>query len=628
MRVLALALLFLASLALDAEAIERITQFTSEATVNKDASLTVRETIAIVSEGDQIKHGIYRDFPTRYRSRHGFRVNAGFEVESVRRDGKAEPYALESISNGKRVKIGSGDVFVDPGPHTYEITYRATRELGFFKDYDELYWNVTGNDWKFPIEHAESIIHLPSGANIIQHAEYTGAQGESGSSFEVLEAAGDRYRARTTATLYPGQGFTVAVAWPKGFVAAPTDADRWAQFLSDNGPTAVLILGLIGVGFYYFYAWLKVGRDPPAGVIVPLFHPPPGMGPAAVRFVWRQNFDDKTFAAAVVGLAVKGRVKIIDSDSGFTIEKRSDAKGEPLTAAESALYNALPSRLDLEQSNHAKVRSARTALSQSLTKDYDGVVFLRNRGWFWIGLLLSIAVLGLMVLFLPVEDAMTGLFVSFWSSIWWGAILAFLTSAVRGFFARGRANKAGSVFKFLFLIPFVIGGVAVPGLALTGMGSPGLYTLVTGAVMLALLNVLFFWLLKAPTIAGRKLLDQLEGFRMYLTTAEEERLKVLNPPEKTPELFERFLPYALALNCENEWNAKFTAILAAAAIAAPAWYAGRHWDSGRTTSFTDSLGSTLASSTAAASTAPGSSSGSGGGGSSGGGGGGGGGGGW
>jgi uncharacterized membrane protein len=204
----------------------------------------------------------------------------------------------------------------------------------------------------------------------------------------------------------------------------------------------------------------------------------------------------------------------------------------------------------------------------------------------------------------------------------------FLTSAVRGFFARGWASKAGSVFKFLFLIPFVIAGVAGPGLTLAGMGSPGLYTLVAGAVLLALLNVLFFWLLKAPTIAGRKLLDQLEGFRMYLTTAEEERLKVLNPPEKTPELFERFLPYALALNCENEWNAKFTAILAAAAIAAPAWYAGTHWDNGRTTSFTDSLGSTLASSTASASTSPGSSSGSGGGGSSGGGGGGGGGGGW
>ena len=118
---------------------------------------------------------------------------------------------------------------------------------------------------------------------------------------------------------------------------------------------------------------------------------------------------------------------------------------------------------------------------------------------------------------------------------------------------------------------------------------------------------------------------------MYLTTAEEDRLNVLNPPEKTPELFERYLPYALALDCENEWNTKFAAVLAAAAAAgatAPLWYSGNHWDSGRTGGFTDSLGSSMSSSISSASTAPGSSSGSSGGGSSGGGGGGGGGSGW
>ena len=143
-------------------------------------------------------------------------------------------------------------------------------------------------------------------------------------------------------------------------------------------------------------------------------------------------------------------------------------------------------------------------------------------------------------------------------------------------------------------------------------------------------------LLSAPTVSGRQVLDQLEGFRMYMKTAEEERLKILNPPEKTPELFERYLPYALALDCENEWNEKFTAVLAAAALAgatAPVWYSGNNWNTDSMGGFTESLGSSLATSAASASQAPGSSSSSGGGfsgggGSSGGGGGGGGGGGW
>jgi uncharacterized membrane protein len=150
-------------------------------------------------------------------------------------------------------------------------------------------------------------------------------------------------------------------------------------------------------------------------------------------------------------------------------------------------------------------------------------------------------------------------------------------------------------------------------------------------VLLALYNFVFYWLLKAPTPKGKAILDQIEGFRMYMTTAEEERLKVLHPPEKTPELFERYLPYAIALDCENEWNAKFAAVLAAAAAAgaaagvAPSWYHGSNWNS---RGFSRDLSSGLASSISSASVAPGSSSGSGGGGFSGGGGGGGGGSGW
>jgi uncharacterized membrane protein len=189
----------------------------------------------------------------------------------------------------------------------------------------------------------------------------------------------------------------------------------------------------------------------------------------------------------------------------------------------------------------------------------------------------------------------------------------------------------------LFLIPFGIAGVAVPVFVMfTDALSPGIMMLVGTAVGLGIINVAFYYLLRAPTVSGRRVLDQLEGFRMYMTTAEEERLKILNPPEKTPELFERYLPYALALDCENEWNAKFTAVLAAAALAgatAPAWYSGSNWNTGSMGGFTDSLGSSLAASAASASQAPGSSSSSGGGfsgggGSSGGGGGGGGGSGW
>jgi len=633
MRALLLGFGFLIALAVSALAEERISNFVSDVTVNTDASLTVRETIEVFAEGYEIKRGILRDFPTVYEDRRGTRVVVGFEVVSVRRDGHEEPYAVESISNGKRIKIGSADVFLERGTHVYEITYRTTRQLGFFEDFDELYWNATGNGWTFAIDRAVAIVHLPHGAEIKQHAAYTGPQGALGRDFRIVTAQGSEYRAETTARLAPYEGFTIAVAWQKGIVAAPTEAGRRWWFLSDNAGLFALLASLLATVGYYLYAWSKVGRDPPPGTIIPLFAPPPDLSAAGSRFIWKQKFDDRGFAAALVGLAVKGRLKIIDNDGDFAIEKKPD-QGPALTRAEAALYGGLSSGLtELEKSNHLKVHAARAVLEKALKDEYEGSVFLRNLGWFWAGAGVSAAGLLIAVLFLPAEDSLPGLFVAGWSSIWWGVILTVAWSAIRGLFtARGVLRKLGSMMSMFFFIPFMIAGIAAPAAILfSGGGTPALFMLIATAVLLGIVNLVFFHLLRAPTVPGRKLLDQLEGFRMYMTTAEEERLKVLQPPDKTPELFERYLPYALALDCENEWNTKFAAVLAAAAAAgaaAPIWYSGNNWDAGRTGSFTDSLGSSLAASAASASTVPGSSSGSGGGGFSGGGGGGGGGSGW
>ncbi len=129
-------------------------------------------------------------------------------------------------------------------------------------------------------------------------------------------------------------------------------------------------------------------------------------------------------------------------------------------------------------------------------------------------------------------------------------------------------------------------------------------------------------------------MDAAEGFRMYLSVAEQQRLNLENPPNKTPELFEQFLPYALALDVEQQWSEQFNGIFAdlqaSGQAYAPGWYVGPHLhDFGSNSGgFASALSSSLAGAISSSSNAPGSSSGSGGGGSSGGGGGGGGGGGW
>ena len=247
-----------------AQARERIVNFDSEIWVHPDSTMTVRETITVVAEGRSIKRGIYRDFPTTYEDRFNNKVVVGFDVIAVLRNGQPEPYHTERRSNGVRLYIGDKDVFIPKGQHVYTIDYRTNRQLGFFEGFDELYWNVTGNGWDFEIERAGARVHLPEGARVLEHAGYTGRQGETGQDFRIdLRSDGILYE--TTRPLSKRQGLTIAVSWPPGFVARPTQAQELAYLINDN---SIIIAGLIGLGLltaYYIFVWVFVGRTRRAG---------------------------------------------------------------------------------------------------------------------------------------------------------------------------------------------------------------------------------------------------------------------------------------------------------------------------------------------------------------------------
>jgi hypothetical protein len=191
---------------------ERIVSFDSHVIVNPDASMLVRETIVVQAAGENIRHGIYRDFPTSYKDRGGNAHKVAFEIVSVARDGHAEAYHTEAKSNGVRVYFGASDTLLQPGRHAYVFTYRTNRQLGFFKDHDELYWNATGNGWKFPIDQATATVVLPAQVrNVVTELNaYTGYQGEEGTNFTasrdkesnpVFQAGG----------LEPQQGLSIVV---------------------------------------------------------------------------------------------------------------------------------------------------------------------------------------------------------------------------------------------------------------------------------------------------------------------------------------------------------------------------------------------------------------------------------
>lgn len=630
-RILFAALVLLAA-QVPAQAQERILSFISDVTVLANGDLDVTETITIHAEGSQFRRGIFRDFPTSYRRRSdGTNVIVGFEVISVTRNGRPEPYRTESYSNGVRTRIGSADVFIPRGQHTYAIRYRTTRQIGFFEKFDELYWNATGNGWAFTIESAEARITLPAGAQIGQNALYTGPQGANGKDAQVVEQTANRIVWRTTRRLPPFNGLTVAVAWQKGIVAPPSGARQAVYFLQDNLPILAALIGVIGIGFYYLSAWSRVGRDPPAGTIIPLFAPPNDMSPAGVRYVDQMSFDNRAFTAAIVDLGVKGHIRIDETPSFSQISKR--AGGEPLKLAENEMHSQLfagGSPVALAQANHKIVGGAKTALENRLSAQYNGVLFNNNYGWSALGFLLALIAIGTMIFAIvstkagdEVAAGVMGILIPC------GLLLVACGVTMAGFTSHKRWNGWTITGSILWLL------IAAGGLAfiysLGGGVNLNLMIPALASYLILSLALFGFYLLKAPSREGQQIRDQIAGFREYLGVAEEDRLNFMHPPKKTPELFEKFLPYAIALDVENEWGKKFAGVLAAAAAAGAAgyaWYHGKRDWSRDPAGFSSHLGSAVASAISSASTAPGSSSGSGGGGSSGGGGGGGGGGGW
>jgi hypothetical protein len=614
---------------------ERIIAWRSNIDVRADGALDVTETLRVEAEGNAIKHGLLRDFPTTYR-RDGRRVRVGFEVREVERDGHPEPYDTETIDNGVRLRIGKADTYLDPGEHTYVIRYTTTRQLGFFDGYDELYWNVTGNGWSFPIDRAEAYIRLPRAVSFgPERAFYTGPQGSTAHAAETTAEAPGEITVRTTAPLGAYEGFTVAVRWPKGVVAEPPKPSPAWQALQDQAPRGGALLALLGLIFYYYYAWKRAGRGPRPGTVVPLFTPPDGLSAAALRYIKRMGFDDRCFAAAIVESGVHRELKIVENDEGFFHSKKTSlvkttGTGD-LPDSEQAMLTALftgHDSIEMDQKNHVTFQAARTALSEGLESAYKDKTFVRNLGWAWMGLLLLFAAIALVLAVIAFSD----FYATTLECAFPAAAFACLAAAVLLILKRGKGWVHGAA-----IAAFIIGGIVLFAIGFTGL-APMEPLSVLGWMFAPLLAIPFvvsaFAWMSAPTRDGRALMDRIAGFEQYLSITEEDRLEAMHPPEKTPELFERYLPHAIALGVENHWADKFAAVLAAVEAdpsrqgSSFGWYSGSGNVWSNPARFAGAVGAGLASSVASASTAPGSSSGSGGGGSSGGGGGGGGGGGW
>jgi hypothetical protein len=559
-------LVFLVSIAVATgiEAQERILSFNSQIQIGARGELTVLETIAAQVEGQQIKRGILRDFPTDYQDRYGRRVTVPFDVLSVKRNGQAENYSLARQKNGTSVRIGNANVMLPRGRHVYEIIYLTDFQVGFFDKHDELYWNVNGNGWTFAIDEISAEVSLPKAvpAAELKVEAYTGPFGAKGRDYTASARDGGA-SFRTTKRMEAGEGLTLVLMFPKGIVAPPSTRNKVDRWLKDKRGEALGTAGFLLLAAFLYLCWTMVGRDPRAGPPFPRYEAPTGLGPAGVRYLDKMKCDDRCFASALLGLGQRGYMSIKEAGGYYVLERTGkDVAWLPGEKEVSVLAPPPPGTRAIGPDYDAEVQVARAQLGEALRQHYGESLFSRN-------------------------TTVTGV---------------------------GMALAGGILFMMFGL-------------------DAATASMIAAALAMAAVLALALKLVPAYTKEGRRLEDEVEGLRQYLSVAEGDELARLKMPPRTKEEFAKFLPYAVALEVEKTWAEAFAKVLGAAALAqATSNYFSTSSDGGFSNSghFVDSIAD-MGRTISAASTPPASSSGSsdsGGGGSSGGGGGGGGGSGW
>ncbi len=543
---------------------EVIKSYASDVRLATDGSVHVTETITVRAEGRNIRRGIFRDIPTVLINPDGSKLYSNLTVNAVTRGGKAEPYRTTGIENGLRIYIGDADVTLrTPSDYTYTIDYTMTRMARSFADHDELYWNATGNYWEFPIESAVASVTLPDGAEITDLQGYTGQYGSTEQAVTISKPASNKAIFRATRPLRPYEGMTVSVSFNKGVLTEPTGTAGALNYVSDHRAQILPVLGVLIVLLYNIWAWNKVGRDPPKGTVIPLFHPPEGLSPARAHYIHRMGWQRSgwlAFTAGMIDLAVKGLLEFGKDGKKNTITAVAAQAPDDLPKEEQDLfaYFSALGTVRVDKGSGPALNTQKSRFIKAATGANKKAWFSYNVGYSVLSVVISMIAIGAMLLFGVLDPVVV--FVAFFASVMLTILGVSFGTGLRG-----------SGFVRIFVAVWIGFAFINIGGSFLAFASDILTTLnidlpVVAVVSILVLNVFFGAIMRAPTPLGRQIMDKIAGFKMYLETAEKERLNFSGEPRMTVTRFESILPYAVALGVERPWTERFEKDLARNAV--------------------------------------------------------------
>jgi uncharacterized membrane protein YgcG len=525
---LALALLLLAPWGVGAafSAAERrltLSDFQMQAVVEPTGAVQVRETITARFDGSW--NGLVRQIPLLAR-RPGGVEPLGLRLISVT-DPDGLPYRYERSQPEADLILKIFIPGAENASRTAVITYRLKRGLRFYPDHDEFNWNVTGNAWEVPIERASALVQLPPAVTGLHASIYTGPRGARGQDASLTIGA-DTVSSATTRRLDPGEGLTLAVGFAKGLVPPPSTlallSDWWQARLS-------LLLPLLSAAVLA-PLWWRFGRDPALGAVPVAYEPPEGLPPAVLGSLVAERVSGSALGATLLSLAVKGRLRIeAQQRQGVLFLRPGPRYVFTLLAGDAAPGPLLPHESYLIGTLFPSAEPGATVSTEELREHYYVHVPGFER--------------------LVMQAVLDERFFRRWPE------------TVRALTFFGGLGLAAAVFVLAAaLLPHdivMLQGVAHP---LVILGSLALTVALVG---------LFAWIMPSRTARGTAVLRQTLGFQDFLRRVEGPRIQRV---ELTPDLFERFLPYALVAGLTRQWAAGFQGILEAP----PSWYGGDSTD--------------------------------------------------
>ena len=491
-----------------------VKNFDEEVVVHPDSSIDVTERIEAQFIGTGW-HGIYRTIPVQYRE-EGFTRTMVVEDVSARDNGE-NALKLEQSREGGYLKLKIYIPNADNSTQTVIIRYRALGALLFFSDHDELYWNVTGEEWDAPIESASARIELPEGVAGVHAVAYTGAFMSRTENANVSVNT-NVVQIYTTRPLGYHQGLTAVVGFDTGLVHRPTAAQQIALFLRDNWP---LLLFPAVTFLLMFWLWWTRGRDPERDSITVQYDPPDNLTPAECGTLVDDSVEMRDITATIVDLAVKGYLTIEQKDHGGLLGlghhrdyifhlKKPPAEWQGARPHEQEMLSALfdaganpdVGLGDLQNHFYTHLPPIRDSVFDALVS--DGYYLHRpdtvRQGYIGAGLVIG--------------------FILFFAGNWWA--------------------KQSGMSSLTWILAAIFSGAIICG---------------------------FGWFMPARTATGARTFAKVLGFEDFLGRVESDRIKRL---ENAPETFEKYLPYAMALRCEKKWVQAFSGI----AMQPPQWYQG------------------------------------------------------